>query len=136
MIEAFSASGRLEAASSLSNVPAALPGLLLFVVCTFALSLVLGAMATRYRDLKPIVESTLMLAFLASPVIWSSDMINHRSTVMRLNPLTHLFAVWREPLAGGHVDPASIVYVLVVLTLLVLASVLTLVHLRKAAFWI
>lgn len=63
-------------------------------------------------------------------------MINHRSTVMRINPLTHLFAVWREPLAGGHVDPASIVYVLVVLTLLVLASVLTLVHLRKAAFWI
>ncbi|MHC2619603.1 ABC-type polysaccharide/polyol phosphate export permease/glycosyltransferase involved in cell wall biosynthesis [Bradyrhizobium huanghuaihaiense] len=120
----------------LSHALAALPGLLLFVACTFALSLVLGAMATRYRDLKPIIESTLMLAFLASPVIWSSDMINHRSTVMRLNPLTHLFAVWREPLAGGHVDPVSIVYVLVALALLVFASVLTLVHLRKAAFWI
>ncbi|QOZ77312.1 glycosyl transferase [Bradyrhizobium sp. CCBAU 53351] len=120
----------------LSHAPAALPGLLLFVVCTFALSLVLGAMATRYRDLKPIVESTLMLAFLASPVIWSSDMINHRSTVMRLNPLTHLFAVWREPLVGGHVDPVSIVYVLVALALLVFASMLTLIHLRKAAFWI
>ncbi|RXH23429.1 MULTISPECIES: glycosyltransferase [Bradyrhizobium] len=120
----------------LSHALAALPGLLLFVVCTFALSLVLGAMATRYRDLKPIIESTLMLAFLASPVIWSSDMINHRSTVMRLNPLTHLFAVWREPLVGGQVDPVSIVYVLVALVLLVIASMLTLVHLRKAAFWI
>lgn len=120
----------------LSHVLAALPGLLLFVACTVALSLVLGAMATRYRDLKPIIESTLMLAFLASPVIWSSDMINHRSTVMRLNPLTHLFAVWREPLAGGHVDTTSIVYVLIVLALLIVASVLTLVRLRKAAFWI
>jgi ABC-type polysaccharide/polyol phosphate export permease len=120
----------------LSGAVAALPGLLLFVACTFALSLVLGAMATRYRDLKPIIESTLMLAFLASPVIWSSEMINHRSTVMRLNPLTHLFAVWREPLAGGHVDPASLAYVLVALALLILASVLTLGHLRKAAFWI
>jgi ABC-type polysaccharide/polyol phosphate export permease len=77
-----------------------------------------------------------MLAFLASPVIWSAEMINHRSTVMRLNPLTHLFAVWREPLAGGHIDPASIVYVLITLALLIFASVLTLVHLRKAAFWI
>jgi ABC-type polysaccharide/polyol phosphate export permease len=120
----------------LSHALAALPGLLLFVACTFALSLVLGAMATRYRDLKPIIESTLMLAFLASPVIWSSDMINHRSTVMRINPLTHLFAVWREPLAGGPIDPVSIVYVLVALALLIFASVLTLVHLRKAAFWI
>lgn len=120
----------------LSGALAALPGLSLFVICTFGLSLVLGALATRYRDLKPIIESTLMLAFLASPVIWSADMINHRSTVMRLNPLTHLFAVWREPLAGGRVDEASIIYVLVALALLLCASVLTLVHLRKAAFWI
>lgn len=120
----------------LSHALAALPGLLLFVACTFALSLVLGAMATRYRDLKPIIESTLMLAFLASPVIWSPEMINHRALVMRLNPLTHLFAVWREPLAGGHVDPTSLVYVLVTLALLIFASALTLVHLRKAAFWI
>ncbi|MGT2500387.1 glycosyltransferase [Bradyrhizobium guangxiense] len=120
----------------LSHGLAALPGLLLFVVCTFALSLVLGAMATRYRDLKPIIESTLMLAFLASPVIWSSDVISHRSTVMRLNPLTHLFAVWREPLTGSPIDPVSIAYVLVALALLIGASVLTLFHLRKAAFWI
>lgn len=119
-----------------SHALAALPGLLLFVACTFALSLVLGALATRYHDLKPIIESTLMLAFLASPVIWSSDMINQRAIVLRLNPLTHLFAVWREPLAGGHVDPASLVYVLVTLALLILASVLTLVQLRKAPFWI
>lgn len=115
---------------------AALPGLAMFVACTFALSLVLGAMATRFRDLKPIIESTLMLAFLASPVIWSTDMINHRSTVMQINPLTHLFAVWREPLAGGHVDTVSIVYVLTALAVLTLASILTLTHLRKAAFWI
>ena len=120
----------------LSGALAALPGLSLFVICTFALSLVLGALATRYRDLKPIIESTLMLAFLASPVIWSADMVNHRSTVMRLNPLTHLFAVWREPLVGGRVDATSIIYVLVALALLLCASVLTLVHLRKAAFWI
>ncbi|MGV7215806.1 glycosyltransferase [Bradyrhizobium sp. UFLA05-112] len=120
----------------LSHALAALPGLLLFIACTFALSLVLGAMATRYRDLKPIIESSLMLGFLSSPVIWSSEMINHRSTIMRLNPLTHLFAVWREPLVGGHVDTLSIVYVLACLAGLTVASWLTLVHLRKAAFWI
>ncbi|MBR0831648.1 glycosyltransferase [Bradyrhizobium manausense] len=126
----------LTSPHDLSGALTALPGLSLFVICTFALSLVLGALATRYRDLKPVIESTLMLAFLASPVVWSADMVNHRSTVMRLNPLTHLFAVWREPLAGGHVDATSIIYVLVALALLLCASVLTLVHLRKAAFWI
>jgi ABC-type polysaccharide/polyol phosphate export permease len=119
-----------------SGAVAALPGLVLFVVFTLGLGLVLGAMATRFRDLKPIIESSLMLAFLSSPIIWSSEMINQASTVMRLNPLTHLFAIWREPLATGHVAMASVAYVLAGLIVLAVASVVTVARLRKAAFWI
>jgi len=115
---------------------AALPGLALFVVCTLGLSLVLGAMATRFRDLKPIIESSLTLAFLSSPIIWSPEMIDQRSAVMRLNPLTHLFAIWREPLSTGHVAMPSVAYVLVGLSVLAVASVVTIARLRKAAFWI
>jgi glycosyltransferase involved in cell wall biosynthesis/ABC-type polysaccharide/polyol phosphate export permease len=115
---------------------AALPGLALFVVCTVGLSLVLGAMATRFRDLKPIIESSLTLAFLSSPIIWSPEMINQASSVMRLNPLTHLFAIWREPLATGHVAMPSVTYVLAGLSVLAVASVVTIARLRKAAFWI
>jgi ABC-type polysaccharide/polyol phosphate export permease len=63
-------------------------------------------------------------------------MINPDSAIMRLNPLTHLFAVWREPLAAGHVAMTSVVYVLVCVAALALASAVTMVHLRRAAFWI
>jgi glycosyltransferase involved in cell wall biosynthesis/ABC-type polysaccharide/polyol phosphate export permease len=115
---------------------AALPGLLLFVTCALGLSLVLGALATRFRDIKPIVESTLTLAFLSSPILWTPEMINQNSTVMRLNPLTHLFAVWRDPLAGIHVGMASVMYALACVVALGLASAVTIVRLRKAAFWI
>jgi glycosyltransferase involved in cell wall biosynthesis/ABC-type polysaccharide/polyol phosphate export permease len=120
----------------LGGAVAALPGLALFVVCTLGLSLVLGAMATRFRDLRPIIESSLTLGFLASPIIWSAEMIDQRSTVMRLNPLTHLFAIWREPLSTGHVAPASVAYVLAGLAVLVVAGIVTIKRLRKAAFWI
>jgi glycosyltransferase involved in cell wall biosynthesis/ABC-type polysaccharide/polyol phosphate export permease len=119
-----------------SGALAALPGLILFIVCTLALSLVLGALATRYRDIKPIIESSLTLAFLSSPIIWTPEMINRGSAVMRFNPLTHMFAIWREPLATGHVATTSLVYVLACLAVLVVASIVTVTHLRKAAFWI
>lgn len=115
---------------------AALPGLALFIVCTLGLSLVLGALATRFRDIKPIIESTLTLAFLSSPIIWTPEMIDRGSTVMRLNPLTHLFAIWRDPLASGHVPMGSLAYVLAGMAVLAVASAVTLGHLRKAAFWI
>jgi len=114
----------------------ALPGFALFMACALALSLVLGALATRFRDLKPIIESSLTLAFLASPIVWSPEMLNRSSTIMRLNPVTHLFAVWREPLSTGHLALGSLVYVLGCFAVLALASLLTVAHLRKAAFWI
>jgi ABC-type polysaccharide/polyol phosphate export permease len=115
---------------------AALPGLALFIVCTLGLSIVLGAIATRFRDLKPIIESTLTLAFLSSPIIWTPEMINHGASITRFNPLTHLFAVWRDPLATGEVATTSLLYVLVCVAVLALGSIVTALHLRKAAFWI
>jgi ABC-type polysaccharide/polyol phosphate export permease len=86
--------------------------------------------------MKPIIESTLTLAFLSSPIIWTPEMVNQNSTVMRLNPLTHLFAVWREPLVGGHVAMTSVIWVLAGVAILTVASIVTIVRLRKAAFWI
>lgn len=118
------------------GVVAALPGFALFIACTLALSLVLGALATRFRDLKPIIESSLTLAFLASPIVWSPEMIDQKSTVMRLNPVTHLFAIWREPLSTGHIAMPSVIYVLTCLAVLSVASLVTVTQLRKAAFWI
>ena len=115
---------------------AAVPGLVLFVGCTLGLGLVLGALATRYRDLKPIIESSLTLAFLSAPIIWTSDFISHGSIVLKLNPLTHLFAVWRDPLATGHVDITSVIYVVVLAAILAIASIVTIARLRKAVFWI
>jgi ABC-type polysaccharide/polyol phosphate export permease len=114
----------------------AIPGLVVFIVCTFGLSLVLGALATRYRDIKPIIESSLTLAFLSSPIVWTPEMIDRGSTFMRLNPLTHLFAIWREPMATGQVPTTSVGYVLACLAALTLAGIVTFRHLRKAAFWI
>jgi ABC-type polysaccharide/polyol phosphate export permease len=63
-------------------------------------------------------------------------MINRSSTIMRFNPLTHLFAIWREPLSTGHVALESLIYVLACLAVLTVASLVAVTHLRKAAFWI
>jgi ABC-type polysaccharide/polyol phosphate export permease len=117
----------------ITGAVAALPGLVIFIACTMGLSLILGTLATRFRDVRPL---TLTLAFASSPVIWPPEMIDQDSALVRLNPLTHLFAVWREPLAAGHVGMTSEIYVLVCSAALALASVVTIVHLRRAAFWI
>ncbi|WP_293868635.1 glycosyltransferase [uncultured Alsobacter sp.] len=121
---------------SLSGLLPAIPGLLLFAACTFGLGLLLGTLATRFRDLKPIIESTLTLGFLSSPIVWTPEMLNSAATVIRINPLTHLFAVWREPLFTGHLSTASLAVVLAGVGTLALASLVVVARLRRAAFWV
>jgi ABC-type polysaccharide/polyol phosphate export permease len=118
----------------MSQEPSRLPGLVLFFAFTVSLSLVLGVLATRFRDLKPIIESTLTLAFLSSPIVWTPEMIDRNSTVMRLNPLTHLFAVWREPLASGRVAMTSVVYASACVVVLALAR--DVMSREAAAYWL
>ena len=120
----------------IGNVVAALPGFLAFAGCALGLALTLGALAARFRDVRPIVESSLMLAFLASPVMWSATLSNPQSLVLKLNPVTHLFNVWRQPLVEGTSAPGSMALVIILLGLLAAASWAALRQMRRAAFWI
>jgi ABC-type polysaccharide/polyol phosphate export permease len=118
----------------IAGVAASLPGFVLFIACTLSLSLVLGTLATRFRGLGSIIATTLV--FISSPVIWPPEMIDQDSVITRLNPLTHLFATWREPLTAGHIAMTTEIHVLVCSAALAFASVVTIVQLRRVAFWI
>ena len=120
----------------IDNLVAALPGFLLFSGCALGLAVTLGALATRFRDVKPIVESSLMLGFLASPVMWTATLLNPQSLVLRLNPVTHLFNVWRQPLLEGSLASESMALVVALFAFLAAASWVALRQMRRAAFWI
>lgn len=121
---------------SIAGLLPALPGLALFVACTFGLGLVLGTLASRFRDLKPIIESMLTLGFLSSPIVWTPEMLNSAAALIRLNPLTHLFAAWRVPLTTGHVSASSLLVVVACGGLIAIAGIAAVIRLRRAAFWV
>jgi ABC-type polysaccharide/polyol phosphate export permease len=56
--------------------------------------------------------------------------------VLKLNPVTHLFNVWRQPLVEGTAAPGSMALVIVLLALLAAAGWAALRQMRRAAFWI
>jgi lipopolysaccharide transport system permease protein len=76
------------------------------VLTVFALSgmaLILAIVATRYRDLPPIVSAVLTVAFYITPVIWIKEALANNelvSTLVSLNPLFHLLQIARLPLIG------------------------------------
>jgi lipopolysaccharide transport system permease protein len=76
----------------------AIPGFMLWVVDSLALAMSLGAICARFRDIPPIVNSVMQIAFFLSPIIWRPDLITHGARFLPLNPLFSLFEVVRGPL--------------------------------------
>jgi lipopolysaccharide transport system permease protein len=69
------------------------------------LALSLAVVATRFRDVPPIVNAILTVGFYITPVIWLKDSLNNNelvSSIVSLNPLYHLLQIVRLPLIGQY----------------------------------
>ncbi|QGZ54009.1 ABC transporter permease [Paraburkholderia acidiphila] len=64
------------------------------------LSVVLGVLCTRFRDIQPIVANLIQVAFFFTPVMWSPEVLKSRAWVAQYNPLYHLIELVRAPLMG------------------------------------
>lgn len=64
------------------------------------LSVVLGVLCARYRDIQPIVANLIQVAFFFTPVMWSPAVLKSRAWVAEYNPLYHLIELVRAPMMG------------------------------------
>lgn len=79
-----------------------IPGLLLLTLNLGWISIILGIVCSRFRDLTQIVISILQIFFYVTPIIWMPNLLPARTSVMMLdpNPFYHLLAIIRQPLLG------------------------------------
>lgn len=78
-------------------------GLVLALLSVSGLALSLAILATRFRDVPPIVNSVVTVAFYVTPVIWMADNLGNSQLahlLLGLNPLYHLLQIARLPLLG------------------------------------
>lgn len=79
-----------------------IPGLFLVIINLVWISIVLGIVCSRFRDLTQIVASVLQIFFYVTPIIWMPALLPARTSVMLLdpNPFYHLMTIVRAPLLG------------------------------------
>jgi lipopolysaccharide transport system permease protein len=78
-----------------------LPGLALWLVDAWAISVLLGTLCARFRDIPPIVGSIMQIAFFATPVIWKPESLQGRHEWLLLyNPFYAMLEIVRAPLLG------------------------------------
>jgi len=84
------------------NLLLLVPGLALMLVNLVWISIIVGILCTRFRDLPPIITNVLQILFFVTPVIYRPDSLPaHLTFVVRLNPFYYLIEAVRAPMLGG-----------------------------------
>ncbi|HEU4360154.1 MAG TPA: ABC transporter permease [Mycobacterium sp.] len=99
-----------------------LPALALIMLNCVWVSLCFGILATRYRDIAPLLFSVVQLLFLMTPIIWNYDTLRAQGATrwmafIEFNPLFHYMDLLRMPLLGAH-QPLRHWAIVLVLTVL------------------
>jgi ABC-2 type transport system permease protein/lipopolysaccharide transport system permease protein len=83
------------------------PGLILLSLNGLWISLLLGAISTRFRDIPPIVSNVVQVLFFLTPVFWPLDAVQDLRPILTLNPFFAWIDVVRAPLLGVPPEPTS-----------------------------
>lgn len=84
------------------------PALTLWWLNAVWLTLSLGIVCARFRDVPPAIVNITQLVFLVSPVLWRPDDVPQSlQLVADVNPLSHFIAIVRNPLLGTAVPIES-----------------------------
>ena len=120
---------------SIASVVWSLLGLFLILLFGFGLSLGLGPLCARYRDLREVVELSLQLLFFLSATFWRPEALGEFERLLNYNPLFHFINMARAPVIG--VDWLSIVVACsVTIVTLILGVVIFDRSYKRLVYWI
>jgi ABC-type polysaccharide/polyol phosphate export permease len=112
-------------------------GLALLTVNSLWISILLGMVSTRFRDIPPIVASFLQVLFFVTPVFWPLEAAGQWKPILELNPGFAAIDVIRAPLLGQPVTPSS--WIILILATLLGSAVTFALFARfrtRIAYWI
>ena len=113
------------------------PGLGLILLNGIWVSIFLGMISARFRDVPPVVASIVQVVFFITPIFWPADGLGNHRWLAEFNPIYAAIDVMRAPLLGQPTEPYSWLVLIVVTVLGCAASFTLFARLRtRIAFWV
>jgi ABC-type polysaccharide/polyol phosphate export permease len=113
------------------------PGLVLAAINGVAVSITLGMVCARFRDVPPIVASIVQVVFFVTPIVWPPSALGSNAWWLVMNPLYAAIDVMRSPMLGMPTSPHSwSILVIVTIVNCALSFVLFSRFRARIAFWV
>lgn len=122
----------------IDGLVAAALGFALTIYTIFWVMLILGILSLRFRDLVPITQSLMRMAFFATPVIWlERDLGGWGNVINEINPFRYFLTIVRAPLLNQPVELQVYIVSITLALMTTLAGLLLLSRTRtKIAYWL
>ena len=92
----------------------AIPAIGVLIFNALWVSLLLGQLGARFRDVPPIVASAAQVIFVVTPIVWSGATLPDGMGILALNPFFAAVDIVRAPLLDGEVSRYSWPIILIV----------------------
>jgi lipopolysaccharide transport system permease protein len=115
----------------------AIPGLLLVLINGAAVTLFIGMVSARFRDIPQLINSAVQIVFFVTPIMWKPELLRNRTFIADFNPLYHMLEIVRAPLLGNL--PLAKTYIAVLLITLVNLAVVGAFFARfrsRISYWV
>ena len=113
------------------------PALMVVCLAGLSISVLLGLLTSRFRDIPPTVTSLVQILFFVSPILWKPEQVPVRAVFVDGNPFFHLLNIVRQPLLG-ELPPLSswIISVALALGACLLAGICFARFRSRIAYWV
>jgi ABC-type polysaccharide/polyol phosphate export permease len=113
------------------------PGIMLISITGIWVSILLGMISARFRDVPPIVASIVQVVFFMTPVMWPVAALGSNAWWAQLNPFFAAIDVLRGPLLGQPTSRYSWAILLIMTAFGCAASFAFFARFRsRIAFWV
>lgn len=121
-----------------------LPALAVIVLNGTWVVIVIGVIATRYRDIPPVSASIVTLMFFMTPIVWDYEQLKSRAgsigervRLAELNPFLHFVEILRRPMIGESFEPRHWVVALAITVVGWAGALLILRNYRsRVSYWV
>ncbi|MCY7344062.1 MAG: ABC transporter permease [Pseudonocardia sp.] len=117
----------------------AIPAFVVLVINGAWIAVLTGIIATRFRDIPPIIASLANLLFFMTPIVWSYERLrtNPLAAYIELNPVMHFVEIIRQPMLGLPIMGRHWAVVGIITVVGCLAALVCLRNYRsRVAYWV
>lgn len=114
-----------------------LVGLVLLYLFLVGTSVIVSIICVRYRDIPQLIQVLIQFLFFLTPIIWYPEQIKVGQEILKLNPVTYMLMIVRDPILGRPMEIQTWIIAIALSTVSLVAGSLMYVRFRRRiAYWV